>query len=86
MNKNNEIINVNKCDTYLIKQGSNSAKTSYVISVDFEKESLSGACFYNGALNHMVDNEKCIELLEDILVYSKPQRDFTAILDKCKKN
>lgn len=84
MDKNNETENINNIDTYTIKQGTRSAKTSYLISVDFKKEDISGSCFHNGALNHILDIENCIELLEDILIYSKPQRDYSAILNKIK--
>jgi len=84
-NINNQNINTsnnNNFDTYNIKVGSIDSSKEYSIIVDFEKEEITGACFYYGLLNHMIDTKKCIELLEEFLQYRTPKRDFSNILDK----
>lgn len=69
-------------DKYMIKQGSIDSTNKYSIIVNFKKETISGACFRNGFLDHMIDIKKCIELLEDIKKYHILKRDFSSILEK----
>lgn len=69
-------------DKYMIKQGSIDSKNEYSIIVNFKKETISGACFRNGFLDHMIDIKKCIELLEDTKKYHTLKRDFSSILEK----
>lgn len=69
-------------DKYMIKQGSIDLTNEYSIIVNFKKETISGVCFRNGFLDHMIDIKKCIELLEDIKKYHTPKRDFSSILEK----
>ncbi|MCA9766970.1 MAG: hypothetical protein KC455_11200 [Carnobacterium sp.] len=69
-------------DKYMIKQGSIDSTNEYSIIVNFKTETISGACFRNGFLDHMIDIKKCIELLEDIKKYYIPKRDFSSILEK----
>lgn len=69
-------------DKYMIQQGSIDSINVYSIIVNFKKETISGACFRNGFLDHMIDIKKCIELLEDIKKYHTLKRDFSSILEK----
>lgn len=75
----------NDFDIYNIKEGSIDSSKEYSIIVDFEKEEITGACFYYGLLNHMIDTKQCIELLEEVSQYKTPKRDFSNILDKVKQ-
>lgn len=69
-------------DKYMIKHGSIDSTNEYSITVNFKKETISGACFRNGILDHMIDTKKCVELLEDIKKYYMPKRDFSYISEK----
>lgn len=42
-------------DKYMIKQGSIDSINEYSIIVNFKKETISGSCFRNGFLDHMID-------------------------------
>lgn len=78
MIKTNEIKDFDK---YTIKKGSLDTVNEYSIIVNFENETVSGACYRYGFLDHMIDIKEAIKMLEDIKKYSTPKRDFTSIIE-----
>lgn len=73
---------IEEFDKYMIKQGSPDSINTYSIIVNFKNETISGACYRYGFLDHMIDKKEAIKMLEDIKKYSTPKRDFTFILEK----
>lgn len=69
-------------DKYTIKKGSLDTANEYSIIVNFENETISGACYRYGILDHMLDIKEAIKMLEDINKYSTPKREFTFILER----
>lgn len=80
MNLNNA--EIKDFDKYIIKKGSLDTVNEYSIIVNFKNETISGACYRYGFLDHMIDKKEAIKMLEDIKKYSTPKRDFTFILEK----
>lgn len=66
-------------DRYNFEERSPVATKEYSVVVDFLTKEIRGDCIKYGSW-YALEKEECLELLTIMLIYNKPKRDFSHII------